>query len=55
MLAARISSTATIVRHFSTSIRNLQAYAEGPSSVLGAKFNSERVVDEVDVVIVGGG
>ncbi len=44
------------LRLLSHTQRALQAtYAEGPASVLGAKFNAERAVDEVDVVIVGGG
>jgi hypothetical protein len=30
------------------------SYAEGPASLIGARLNSERAVDEVDVVIVGG-
>lgn len=39
-------------------IRNMSAattYAEGPSSIIGTKLNPERPIDEVDVVVVGGG
>lgn len=48
----------TIKRSFSLGRRLLAEYpynyAEGPASVIGNKLSSERPVDEVDVLIVGG-
>ena len=43
--SARLYSTAS----------GIPTYAEGPASLIGAKLNPERAVDEVDVLIVGGG
>jgi hypothetical protein len=47
----------SLVKQFSisSSLGRSVSYAEGPSSLLGAKVSQERAIDEVDVAIVGGG